>query len=271
MFPIHSNHTSATICHLTFVSPGAVSALSSAKYSFFRSFVRSSSISLSLAARIQIDSGTKRVSPHTFLRSTRHQFTFDKIKRNVHRLALPTQTFRFSMQSTCSPLLVHELFRSLLSGAVPPDTAMASQPSPTNTSPRLTSPPKKNTIRFISNDPHNRREKYDGSRWRRVCTWNECLCTNLAYSNLLCARHNTQQRNREWQTKQGKAIAARVSLPISKIAFVINPLNGIFHSSVPRPNYERMHSDDDIEILEELCQVTENRAPSSSRHLSLID
>ena len=50
-------------------------------------------------------------------------------------------------------------------------------------------------IRFIEYDLDRRREKYDGSRWRLVCTWNDGDCTNFAYSCKLCKRHNALRRN----------------------------------------------------------------------------
>ena len=120
-----------------------------------------------------------------------------------------------------------EPFRASLnqSSASKPQTPTAS-PSPrrpvappqaktTPATPRLlTSPPRKNTIRLVENDQNNRREKYDGSRWRLVCVGNDNECTNLAYARGLCGKHYTQQRSTEPPpAKKRKLLVHHFSVP----------------------------------------------------------
>jgi len=121
-----------------------------------------------------------------------------------------------------SPLAVQEMFRSLLADETPSNNSATSHqrlPAPTTTE-VLTAPPPKNSIRYIENDQNNRREKYDGHRWRLVCTWNLNECTNLAYHHQLCNKHNILRRNKEVPTKKRKPLHTHTSLPISKNFFL---------------------------------------------------
>jgi hypothetical protein len=115
-----------------------------------------------------------------------------------------------------TPVLVHEIFRSLLQSYNAPN--LISPPNLTSP-PRLTSPPKKHTIRYIENDGNNRREKYDGCRWRLTCTWHEYECSNLAYTCQLCPKHNAQRRNKIIPPKKKKHLVAFASLPTSNFLF----------------------------------------------------
>ena len=54
--------------------------------------------------------------------------------------------------------------------------------------------PMKNSIRFIDNNQNNFREKFNGEKWKLVCTWKKDICTNFAHSNQLCDKHNAQKR-----------------------------------------------------------------------------
>jgi hypothetical protein len=130
--------------------------------------------------------------------------------------------------SKYSPSVVHEIFRSLLSETPPTNTSTTSHqrlPAPppattTTTTEPLTAPPPKNSIRYIENDQNNRREKYDGHRWRLVCIWNTNECTNLAYySHQLCGKHNALRRNKEFPSRKRKPLLTHTSLPISNISF----------------------------------------------------
>ena len=73
--------------------------------------------------------------------------------------------------------------------------------NPAESPPPLTLVPTKNSVRFIENDPEQRREKFDGSRWRLACTWNRTECTNLAYTHQLCTKHNNIRRNKPVRPK----------------------------------------------------------------------
>ncbi|CAF3433371.1 unnamed protein product [Rotaria sp. Silwood1] len=151
--------------------------------------------------------------------------------------------------SNCSPLLVQKMFQSLLSNPTTSNTSTTSHqnlPAPTTSRP-LTSPPKKNSIRLIENDQNGRREKYDGYRWRLVCTWHLCECTNIAYSYQLCAKHNALRRNKELPKRKRKPLLTHSSLPIMN-----------------QHNHNNLHDDDDIEILEEYCKNSTNRCSVSS-------
>jgi len=142
--------------------------------------------------------------------------------------------------SDCSPKAVQEYFRSLLSDPAPSNSSTTPQRLTTSTTPQpLTSPPAKNFIRFIENDQNNRREKYDGHRWRLVCTWNMFQCTNIAFSYQLCAKHNAQRRNKELPKKKRNPLLTHSSLPIMNRHKPSNPPDD---------------DDDDIEILEEYCR-----------------
>ncbi len=118
--------------------------------------------------------------------------------------------------SHCSPLVVQEMFRSLLANT---SSTTAHQRLSTSTTAQepLTSPPAKQSIRFIENDENNRREKYDGHRWRLVCTWNVNECTNLAYSHQICSKHNSLRRHNVLPKRKRKPLNTHSSLPISKI------------------------------------------------------
>jgi len=76
--------------------------------------------------------------------------------------------------------------------------------------------PEKYSIRFITNDQNNYREKYDGDCWRLVCTWNDNECNNFAISNKLCNKHNTQRQN---EISSSTSSPLHSSLPNSKILF----------------------------------------------------
>jgi hypothetical protein len=124
------------------------------------------------------------------------------------------------------------MFRSLLANTSPSNSSATSHQrlsASTTTAPEpLTAPPPKNSIRYIENDQNNRREKYDGHRWRLACTWNN-ECTNLAYSSQLCAKHNALRRNKELPTRKRKPLLTHASLPISKILpFFVNQLYNDF-------------------------------------------
>ena len=129
--------------------------------------------------------------------------------------------------SNCSPLLVEQLFRSLLSNSNSATTNQQRVSIPTSSPGLLTSPPPKNSIRCIENDQNGRREKYDGRRWRLVCTWNKHECTNLAYSRQLCCKHNALRRNKELPKKKRKPLLTHTSLPISKIFLYLKLLTEI--------------------------------------------
>jgi hypothetical protein len=116
--------------------------------------------------------------------------------------------------SNCSSVTVRKLFHALLTNE---NSATPGQRSSTAAPPvTLTAPPPKNSIRFIENDQNNRREKYDGYRWRLVCTWND-ECTNLAAYYQLCVKHNAIRRNKNPATRKKKPLDTHSSLPISKI------------------------------------------------------
>ena len=117
------------------------------------------------------------------------------------------------MTSTnCTSAHVKEIFQALLTNTL--TTPQPNPPAPR--SPRLTSPPPKNSIRLIEHDVHNRREKYDGRRWRLVCVW-DGQCPNIAVSSKLCVKHNAIRRNKEPPSRKKKSSHARSSLPISKM------------------------------------------------------
>lgn len=120
----------------------------------------------------------------------------------------------------CSPSVVQEIFRSLLADRTPSvhSVVPGQRTSTSSTTPLLTAPPPKNSIRFIENDQNNFREKYDGCRWRPVCTWHkEVLCTNLAFTRQLCHKHNVIRRNKEESKRKKKPLICHLSLPISEI------------------------------------------------------
>ena len=137
---------------------------------------------------------------------------------------------------------VHELFHSLLTNTNLSNSSATSHPrlsTSANPQPRLSTsaapqhrlstattapqplsaPPAKHSIRRIENDQNNRREKYDGCRWRLVCTWNTDECTNLAYAHQLCAKHNALRRNKQLPKQYRKPLLAHASLPISNVTF----------------------------------------------------
>jgi hypothetical protein len=117
--------------------------------------------------------------------------------------------------SNCSPLVVKEMFRSLLCSTSSSNT---DQRSSVSTTPQpLAAPPAKNSIRYIEHDQNNRREKYDGHRWRPVCTWNVNECTNIMHARQLCAKHNALQRNKELPKKKKKLLFTNLSLPNCKV------------------------------------------------------
>ncbi|UJR27600.1 hypothetical protein I4U23_008881 [Adineta vaga] len=168
---------------------------------------------------------------------------------------------------TCSPSAVDQLFRSLLQGTssfVNPNrlTTSATTTLPPPQQP-LTSPPLKNTIRFIENDQNNRREKYDGCRWRLVCTWQQNECTNLSHARQLCTKHNALQRNKELPKRKRKPLLTNASLPI------LNPNN---RKNIYDRNEKFADDDNDIEILEEYCvQPTTRQSMSSNVKLEMAD
>jgi hypothetical protein len=125
--------------------------------------------------------------------------------------------------SNCSPGIVREIFQALLTNKnVPTTTDQRTSTNTTTTTPTLlTAPPPKNSIRFIENDQNNRREKYDGYRWRLVCTWNN-ECQNLAASVQLCCKHNAIRRNKAPYIRKKKQLATHSSLPISMISLFSN-------------------------------------------------
>lgn len=118
----------------------------------------------------------------------------------------------------CSPLTVHQIFQSLLHNEASTNVLEKLAGSPK--SPRLDAPPAKNTIRFIENDQNNHREKYDGHRWRLVCTWAQEECKNLAYSHQLCPKHNAIRLNKEPKKKKRKLLTAHASMPICNNLFL---------------------------------------------------
>jgi hypothetical protein len=105
-------------------------------------------------------------------------------------------------------MLVHEIFRSLLANTNGNNALNTSQPLPMtvqstglpSSSSLSSSPPRKNAIRYVENGENNRREKYDGRRWRTVCSWSDDSCTNFAASRNLCLKHNGRQRKRKTLT-----------------------------------------------------------------------
>lgn len=160
-------------------------------------------------------------------------------------------------QSTCTPMLVEEIFRSLLAKSASSNPSVA--PQQTTLAPLLTSPPPKHSIRLIENDPTGRREKYDGCRWRAVCKWEQYLCTNLSHARGLCTKHALQQSNKVRPTKI-KRLVPHNSLPIrndfsarKKVRRVRNALLLL----VSQRNRISMNADedDDIQVLEEHCKV----------------
>lgn len=161
--------------------------------------------------------------------------------------------------TNCSPLFVQEMFRSLLrtTPSPGPSTVSHQKLSLSTTPKRLTSPPPKNSIRYIENDQNNRREKYDGHRWRLVCTWPGHECTNLAYTRQLCNKHNALQRNKELPKRKKKPLFTNLSLPICKFFslffFIIKILLLVNQHSARAAT--AADDDDDIEILEEYCTV----------------
>ncbi|CAF1168120.1 unnamed protein product [Rotaria sordida] len=151
--------------------------------------------------------------------------------------------------SNCSPLLVHKMFQSLLSNPTSDSSNMSHQRlSASTTTQTLTSPPAKNSIRYIENDQNGRREKYDGYRWRLVCTWNTYECTNIACSYQFCTKHNALRRNKELPKRKRKPLITHSSLPIMN-----------------QNNHKNVHDDDnDIEILEEYCKNPTTRRSMNS-------
>ena len=160
-------------------------------------------------------------------------------------------------QSTCTPMLVEEIFRSLL--AKNASATPTAAPQQTTLAPLLTSPPPKHSIRLIENDPTGRREKYDGCRWRAVCQWEQYLCTNLSYTRGLCTKHALQQSNKTRPTKI-KRLVPHNSLPIrndfSSRTTIRRARHGLF-LLVSQRNRISMNADedDDIQVLEEHCKV----------------
>ncbi|CAF1343573.1 unnamed protein product [Rotaria magnacalcarata] len=152
-------------------------------------------------------------------------------------------------QSHCSPLAVHRIFQSLLSEPTRSNSFQKLAESPRTPHSHLTSPPAKHTIRYIENDQNNRREKYDGRRWRLACTWDVYACTNLAGSRQLCSKHNAIRLNKVLpKNKKRKSLSTNLSLPI------------ISHSNGKNNNYnDGNDDDDDIQILEEFCKNSTTR------------
>lgn len=95
-------------------------------------------------------------------------------------------------------------------------------------------PPMKNSIRYKENDPSNHREKYDGHRWRLVCTWPGDECRNLAYTWKLCPKHNALRKNKPVRTSR------KTKLQPKSISI---PTDTCLHSG------EFENDDDDIEYL----------------------
>ena len=89
---------------------------------------------------------------------------------------------RMKSSQVTPPCAIRAIFHELLKPAESPRTLIMA--------------PTRNSIRYIENDPEQRREKYDGSRWRLACTWNRTECTNLAYAYQLCSKHNDIRRNK---------------------------------------------------------------------------
>ena len=120
---------------------------------------------------------------------------------------------------------VKELFHALLTNTTSQANIKASSspaaPAATPTQGLLTEPPPKHLVRFIENDSNNRREKYDGRRWRLVCTWDD-ECRNVAGSYQLCKKHNNMRKSKEPQGHKPKPSNARSSLPNSKISFLLS-------------------------------------------------
>lgn len=163
--------------------------------------------------------------------------------------------------------MVDQIFRSLLQNNSPrPDNARMTT---TDERPPLTSPPMKNTIRFIENDQNNRREKYDGCRWRLVCTWNTHNCTNIAGARQLCQKHNAIHRHKEPPKKKRPPLLTTISLPVGNhlgtcsacvnsnivrlFSIVGSPYNQ--KNMLHRKENLSYSDDDDIQIIEEFCKV----------------
>jgi hypothetical protein len=101
-----------------------------------------------------------------------------------------------------SSVQVDDIFRVLLEAPIPVPTSSNLLPL-------------KNAIRSIENDPHQRREKFDGNRWRLACTWNLHECTNLAYAYQLCTKHNAERKNKQRKYTKRTCLTTSASLPIS--------------------------------------------------------
>ncbi|CAF0802863.1 unnamed protein product [Adineta ricciae] len=163
--------------------------------------------------------------------------------------------------TTCSPVMVDQIFRSLLQNNPRSDNVRMTT---SETRPPLTSPPAKNTIRFIENDQNNRREKYDGYRWRLVCTWNIYDCTNLAGTRQLCGKHNAMQRHKEVPKKKRPPLLTTISLPVGNHLGNLYNQKNMLHQK-ENPAYS---DDDDIQIIEEFCKKPAIRH-STNTHVKL--
>jgi len=139
----------------------------------------------------------------------------------------------------------------------PPLTVSLPLPLPTpqtttTTAPHLlTSPPRKNTIRPIENDQNNRREKYDGSRWRSVCSADNNQCRNVVYIRDLCQKHHLIQRTSEPPKKKPKLLQHHFSMPMTTAGNQARHIrtNTIVNNQNTRIN-ENHNNDDDIEIVQ---------------------
>lgn len=123
--------------------------------------------------------------------------------------------------SNCTSVNVKELFHSLLTDSTSPANIKASSSPATIPPSPLTEPPPKHLIRFIENDSNNRREKYDGRRWRLVCTWDD-ECRNVAGCYKLCQKHNNIRKSKEPQGQKRKSTNERSSLSNSETSLLLS-------------------------------------------------
>ena len=135
-------------------------------------------------------------------------------------------------------------------------------------------PPAKNDIRYIKHDPQNRRQKYDGCRWRLACTWSEYPCENLAYTNLLCPKHNAQSLKKATRKKSRKSSAPLLPLPksssslndfFSPIVYFSTTILGVEHLTCIDRNV-----DDDVEIID-ILQPTKHLEQQTPPKSMVID
>lgn len=167
--------------------------------------------------------------------------------------------------------VIRDLVRSYMKTS---NISSSSSPAPSSTLlSNLISQTHKGDIRYIQDDPLMRREKFDGSCWRLVCTWAVVRCTNFAYSRNLCTRHNAESQNKPVNKRQRRVHIERnrptpISEPDRGPAFLYSPISTV-SSPDQQTNNNDDGGDDDVQIIAAVYPVRNRSAHSVSSFFSL--